>query len=214
LTPGSGSSKRYIEIIEHYETCLAKHGDSHLGVDWPKAQDAETRYRVMLEVIRKPCPTLVSLLDFGCGASHLYEYMLVNGIAGIDYTGLDLSPKFVKVAFTKFPNNRYICADILEQPEAVPAFDYIVMNGVFTEKRGLPFDEMLDYFERTLAAVFAKAQCGIAFNVMSKQVDWERADLFHLPFDLLTNYLNKSLTRNFVIRNDYGLFEYTTYVYR
>jgi SAM-dependent methyltransferase len=214
LTPGSDSSKRYIEIIEHYETCLAKHGDSHLGVDWPKAQDAETRYRVMLEVIRKPRPTVVSLLDFGCGASHLYEYMLANGIAGIDYAGLDLSPNFVKLAFSKFPNNRYICADILEQPEAVPAFDYIVMNGVFTEKRGLTFDEMLDYFERTLAAVFAKAQCGIAFNVMSKHVDWERADLFHLPFDLLANYLKKALTRNFVIRNDYGLFEYATYVYR
>jgi hypothetical protein len=214
LTPGSGSSKRYIEIIEHYETCLAKHGDSHLGVDWPKAQDAETRYRVMLEVIRKPSPRVVSLLDFGCGASHLYEYMLVNGIAGIDYTGLDLSPKFVKLALTKFPKNRYICADILEQPEAVSAFDYIVMNGVFTEKRGLPFAEMLGYFERTLAAVFAKAQCGIAFNVMSKQVDWERTDLFHLSFDTLASYLTKSLTRNFVIRNDYGLFEYTTYVYR
>jgi SAM-dependent methyltransferase len=214
LTPGSDSSKRYIEIIEHYETCLAKHGDSHLGVDWPKAQDAETRYRVMLEVIRKPRPTVVSLLDFGCGASHLYEYMLANGIAGIDYTGLDLSPNFVKLACSKFPNNRYICADILEQPEAVPAFDYIVMNGVFTEKRGLTFDEMLDYFERTLAAVFAKAECGIAFNVMSKHVDWERADLFHLPFDSLANYLKKALTRNFVIRNDYGLFEYTTYVYR
>lgn len=214
MTPGSDSSKRYIEIIEHYETCLAKHGDSHLGVDWPKAQDAETRYRVMLEVIRKPRPTVVSLLDFGCGASHLYEYMLANGIAGIDYTGLDLSPNFVKLAFSKFPNNRYICADILEQPEAVPAFDYIVMNGVFTEKRGLTFDEMLDYFERTLAAVFAKAECGIAFNVMSKHVDWERADLFHLPFDSLANYLKKALTRNFVIRNDYGLFEYTTYVYR
>ena len=168
----------------------------------------------MLELIRKPCPRVVSLLDFGCGASHLYEYMLVNGIAGIDYTGLDLSPKFVKLARKKFPKNHYICADILEQAEAVPAFDYIVMNGVFTEKRGLTFGEMLGYFERTLAAAFAKAQCGIAFNVMSKQVDWERADLFHLPFDGLASYLTKSLTRNFVIRNDYGLFEYTTYVYR
>ena len=45
------SQKKYIEIVEHYESCLAMHGDSHLGVDWPKAQDAETRYRVMLELI-------------------------------------------------------------------------------------------------------------------------------------------------------------------
>jgi SAM-dependent methyltransferase len=154
------------------------------------------------------------LLDFGCGASHLYEYMVAAGVTGIEYTGLDLSPKFVDLSRKKFPRNNYICADILEEPECIPRCDYIVMNGVFTEKRGLTFDEMLAYFERSLSVVFAKAEMGVAFNVMSKHVDWERDDLFHLPFDTLASYLIASLTRNFVIRSDYGLYEYTTYVYR
>lgn len=214
MTSRSVSAKRYLEIIEHYEACLAKHGDTHLGVDWPKAEDAETRYRIMLEVIRKPSAPVVSLLDFGCGASHLYEHIAVNGFAGITYTGLDLSLKFVELSRKKFPMNCYICADILENSQAVPLFDYIVMNGVFTEKRGLSFDEMLAYFERMLPAVFAKARLGLAFNVMTKHLDWERNDLFHLPFDTLACFLKNSLTRNFVIRNDYGLYEYTTYVYR
>lgn len=214
MTFRSAASKKYIEIIEHYEACLARYGDSHLGVDWPKAEDVATRYRVMLEVIRKPCPPVVRLLDFGCGASHLYEHMVATGVTGIEYTGLDLSPKFVKLSSKKFPHNRYICADILEEPEAIPSCDYIVMNGVFTEKRGLGFDEMLAYFERTLTAVFARSEMGIAFNVMSKHVDWERDDLFYLPFDTLARFLTASLTRNFAIRSDYGLYEYTTYVYR
>jgi SAM-dependent methyltransferase len=214
LTSRSAPVKKYIEIVEHYESCLAKHGDSHLGVDWPKAQDAETRYRVMLELIPKPRSSNVKLLDFGCGASHLYEHILANGATGIEYVGLDLSPKFVELSRKKFPKNHYICADILEEPDAVPASDYIVMNGVFTEKRRLTFDEMLTYFERTLSAAFAKAERGIAFNVMSKHVDWEREDLFHLPFDTLARILIRALARNFVIRNDYGLYEYTTYVYR
>ena len=55
---------------------------------------------------------------------------------------------------------------------------------------------------------------GVAFNVMSKAVDWEREDLFHLPADLLIDFLTKKLTRNFIIRNDYGLYEYTTYIYK
>lgn len=207
-------TKRYVEIVKHYEACLTAHGDTHLGVDWPQAQDAETRYRVMLELIRRPHPPTVKLLDFGCGASHLYEHIIAKGLTGIEYTGLDLSPKFVELSRKKFPTNHYICADILEQPDAVPTSDYVVMNGVFTEKRGLTFDEMRAYFERTLVAAFAKAQHGIAFNVMSKHVDWEREDLFHLPFDTLGRFLIKALTRNFVIRNDYGLYEYTTYVYR
>jgi SAM-dependent methyltransferase len=214
LTFGSAAPKKYIEIVEHYEACLAKFGDTHLGVDWPKVEDAETRYRVMLELIRPPCPPVVRLLDLGCGASHLYEHILATGVRGIEYIGLDLSPKFIELSSKKFPHNRYICADILDEPEAIPECDYVVMNGVFTEKRGLTFDEMLAYFERMLTEVFAKAQVGIAFNAMSKHVDWERDDLFHLPFDTLAHFLIASLTRNFVIRNDYGLYEYTTYVYR
>ena len=214
MNPEPAQTKRYLEIVEHYEACLARHGDTHLGVDWPKLQDAQTRYRVMLELIRNLPPSAVSLLDFGCGASHLYEYMVANGFAVIAYTGLDLSPKFVELCRKKFPQNCYICSDILEEPETVLSFDYIVMNGVFTEKRGLTFDEMLAYFERLLSAVFAKARVGLAFNVMTKHVDWERDDLFHLPLDMLARFLKASLTRNFVIRNDYGLYEYTTYVYR
>jgi SAM-dependent methyltransferase len=214
MTSRSASPKKYIEIVEHYESCLARHGDSHLGVDWPKAQDAETRYRVMLELIPAPRPSIVKLLDFGCGTSHLYEHIVARGLTGIEYVGLDLSPKFVELSRRKFPKNQYICADILDEPDAVPKSDYIVMNGVFTEKRSLTFEEMLDYFERTLSATFAKAERGIAFNVMSKHVDWEREDLFHLPFDTLARTLIRTLTRNFVIRNDYGLYEYTAYVYR
>lgn len=54
----------------------------------------------------------------------------------------------------------------------------------------------------------------MAFNVMSKNVDWEREDLFHMPLDELSAFLTSSISRNFIIRNDYGLYEYTVYVYR
>ena len=46
-------SKAYASIVEHYRDCLARHGDSHLGVNWPNPRDAERRYQVMLELIRK-----------------------------------------------------------------------------------------------------------------------------------------------------------------
>jgi hypothetical protein len=72
---------------------------------------------------------------------------------------------------------------------------------------------MFSYFQQLLRRVFEHATIGIAFNVMSKHVDWERDDLFHLPFDTLAEFLTKEVTRNFVLRNDYGLYEYTTYVY-
>jgi cyclopropane fatty-acyl-phospholipid synthase-like methyltransferase len=157
---------------------------------------------------------VVNLLDFGCGASHLNEYIIKERLTHIRYSGLDLSEKFVRLSRSKFPANQFICLDVLEEPHSLPQFDYIVLNGVFTEKRDLSYDQMLSYFKALIAIVFEHATMGIAFNVMSKHVDWERDDLFHLPFDTLAEFLTSKLTRNFVFRNDYGLYEYTTYAYR
>ena len=207
--------KKYLSIVSHYETCLDQHGDSHLGVDWPRADDVHTRHRVMLEVIRPESKgQTISLLDFGCGAAHLNDYIVEHRLGHIQYAGLDLSEKFVRLSQNKFPANRFFCMDLLDENASLPMFDYIVLNGVFTEKRELSFDEMLSYFKQLVPRVFAHAAVGIAFNVMTKHVDWEREDLFHLPFDTLAEFLKKELTRNFVFRNDYGLYEYTTYVYQ
>jgi SAM-dependent methyltransferase len=209
------AEKKYLSIVSHYEACLDRYGDSHLGVDWPKAEDVQKRHRVMLDVIRPESQgRRVSLLDFGCGAAHLNEYIREQRLDQIEYTGLDLSEKFVRLSQTKFPGNRFFCLDLLEENASLPNFDYIVLNGIFTEKRDLSFDEMLSYFNQLVRRVFDHAAVGIAFNVLSKHVDWERDDLFHLPFDIVAGFLTKELTRNFIFRNDYGLYEYTTYVYR
>lgn len=206
--------KRYLEIIKHYESCLDKYGDSHLGVDWPKIEDVDKRYSIMLEIIDIPSSGKIKLLDFGCGASHLYEYIIKQNINNIEYSGLDISEKYIKLSKSKFPFNKYYLIDILEDDSNLPNFDYIVMNGIFTEKRSLSFDEMFNYFKKLIIKVYDKANKGIVFNVMSKHVDWEREDLFHLPFDLLVAFLKDKISRHFIIRNDYGLYEYTVYVFK
>lgn len=209
--------KEYDKIVKHYEKCLELHGDSHLGVDWPNLTDVETRYKVMLDMVfwkEKKNERTIDLLDFGCGASHLYEYLLKSGHQHIHYSGLDISEKFINLCKSKFPAVEYYCLDILDSNTSIRNFDYIVLNGVFTEKRELPFEEMLRYFQQMITKVMTICNKGIAFNVMSKHVDWEREDLFHLPFDVLGHFLCKHVTRNFIIRNDYGLYEYTVYVYK
>lgn len=206
-------SADYHSIVRHYEDCLAQFGDSHRGVDWPNAADAARRYQVMLDVVR-PSSTGKTLLDFGCGASHLYQYMLERDAPDLQYSGLDVSAAFCELSQQKYPQNDYFCIDVLTEPDRLGEFDYVVMNGVFTEKRELTFDAMFDYMRRVVALVFSKTRCGMAFNVMSKQVDWERDDLFHMPIGDLTDFIAKTLSRHYVVRNDYGLYEYTVYVYK
>lgn len=211
--------KPYRRIVEHYESCLAEHGDGHKAVDWPNELDAQTRYRVMLELARDESREKVSLLDFGCGLGALYQHIQTEGLSNrFEYSGLDLSELFVQRCAESYPEVSWYCEDLLsEDPlsaEWNKSFDYIVLNGVFTEKRELAFSEMLEYFKLLTKAVFQRARSGVAFNVMSPNVEWSRLDLFHLSFDILCEFLARDISRNFVIRNDYGLYEYTVYVYR
>lgn len=209
------SSENHLRFVSYAESFFDKHGDNYLGVGWTKRQeDADARYRVMLDLIKRDAPDEVSLLDFGCGLSHLYEYMLEHDVTGINYSGLDLSDKFLSVSRSKFPAIKYYQGDLRNDQLDLPEFDYIVMNGIFNSKCELSFDEMFAYFRDLVTKVFAKARVGVAFNVMSKQVDWEREDLFHLPMDVLASFLTKDVSRHFVIRHDYRLYEYTVYVYR
>jgi len=210
----SATQADYHQITECTESYFDRLGDSPLGMGWPNVADAAKRFDVMLDVIRAESPSHTQLLDFGCGAGHLYDHLLRLNRADIEYHGIDLSSRFVETCREKYPGIDFQCVDILESPDCLPNFDYAVINGVFTSKCQMNFEQMFDFVQRITSLLFERANVGIAFNAMSKQVDWERDDLFHLPLDAMAEFVCRELSRHFVIRNDYGLYEYTTYVYR
>jgi SAM-dependent methyltransferase len=210
------SSRKYDPIVLHYEKCLKTHGDTHLGVDWPNYQDSILRYKIMLGIAtysRKSMHSGFSVTDLGCGAGHLLEYIKKYS-PNVRYTGIDISEKFIGLCKSKFPEESFLCCDLLETQTDLPNSDFVIMNGLFTEKLSLTHDEMWDYFQMLTTKAYQISTVGIAFNVMSKLVDWERADLFHVDFNLLTSWLRNSLTPHFIIRHDYGLYEYTVYAYK
>jgi SAM-dependent methyltransferase len=205
--------KPYLRIVAHYENCLSLFGDTHLGVDWQNAEDAAIRYQVMLNIIQNNNVQSVTLLDFGCGTAGLLDYINKYQIPSIDYSGLDISPAFIAVCKTKYPDFNFYNVDILETDIHLPCFDYIIMNGVFTEKVDLSHKQMYTYFCSMIEKIFPYSNKGIAFNLRSKQVDTEDTELFHLSLDELAWFLVKKFGRRFLIRNDYGLEEYTVYLY-
>jgi len=202
---------RYKVLVEHYERCFMEHGATHKGVDWPRAEDVATRHRVMLGVMRES--TDATLLDLGCGYGALKE-TLDRLELPVQYQGLDLSLPMIEAARHLHPGTSFECRDILLDPLPPESVDYVVMNGVLTEKQELSFDQMEQFAQAMLVEAFRICRRGIAFNVMSAHVDWQREDLFHLPFDRLAKFLKAAISRHFMFRADYGLYEYTTYVYR
>jgi SAM-dependent methyltransferase len=214
MTTPNDPGDSYLAIRRHYEETLARFGANVHGVDWPNMDDLETRFRVMLGGVT-PSKEPVRLLDVGCGVGLLLDHLLANGTPGTwTYAGLDISQAMVDEARWRHPNARFLVRDLIANPDLGEMFDFAILNGVFTVKRDLPQAEMEAFVQALLAAVWPHCRVGLAFNVMSIHVDWTRDDLFHWPIDSAVAFATRALSRQVRVRADYGLYEYTTFVYR
>ena len=203
----------YKNIYKHYEDCFAKYGDTCKGVDWPNYNDMILRYEIMLNINEYYKLNKFHILDFGAGTGNLYDHIKKIKNNNIKYSALDISPIFCKTIEKKYDNINIYNIDIIKDNiDNLPVFDYILFNGVFTEKRNLSDDEMWDFLTNILIKIYPKVKYGISFNVMTPIVDWKDNKLFYLSFDKITQFIKKHFTKKFVINQSYGLWEYTVYI--
>lgn len=210
----AGAAFDYRGLVAAMEANLLQYGDSHRGVGWRmNARDAALQHQVMLEGILDEWARPVRLLDFGCGASHLYQHIRDQGLLGLEYSGLDLSSQYLALCRKKFPGVAYYDQDLLDSATELPTFDYVVLNGIFHYKADNSNEATWRYCQQLLTGVSAIAAKGFAFNVRSEYVDWRWEYLFHLPIGQVADFIATNISRNFTVRHDYGLYEYTVYVY-
>ena len=120
----------------------------------------------------------------------------------------------VAAARARWPEHSFEVRDVVADPLEAESVDVAIMNGVLTERQSIPRERMVDLAEGIVAAAFRAARYGVAFNAMSKHVDWERDDLFHWGFDEVAAFLKRDLTRHMAFRADYGLYEFTAFAWR
>lgn len=211
------TEKKYLKIVNHYSKCFKKYGETHKGVDWPNNDDLLKRFQVMLNITQYQFPKKdkASLLDFGCGFGLFLDFINQNTDKrkSLDYYGIDLCQPMIQAAKKRWPKEKFLVSDILVDKSS-QLYDYVIMNGVLTEKVSLSNKAMKDYAQELIKSVFRICNIGIAFNVMNPNVDWKRKDLFYWQFDDLTNFLTKECSKNYIIRADYGLYEYTIYLFK
>jgi dTDP-4-amino-4,6-dideoxygalactose transaminase len=204
------------ELLAVSERNLQENGDTAAGAGWPNELDRRIRFDVMLDVLDCPPDSPVTLCDFACGTGELLAHIHRRGLHNITYLGVDRSAKALSYARAKFPEATFLELDV-NAPDAnlgVIACDYLLANGLFTVKYGMSHEQMWSFVVATIERLWPQVRRGLAFNVMSKVVDWEREDLFHLPMDDAARLLHRLAGRRVRMRADYGLYEYTAYAYR
>ncbi len=203
-------------ILHRYDQALESHGDTARGAHWPNETDRRLRQEIMLDLMGASPPDPCVLCDLGCGTGSLLSLLKSSNRSYVQYVGVDRSEAALKLARAKHPDGHFVCLDVNKPAEnlQILSCDYLVCNGVFTVKWSLGYQEMWTFMETALRHIWPHVSRGMAFNVMSKVVDWERDDLFHVPMDDLAALLYELAGRKVVFRSDYGLYEYTAYVYR
>jgi SAM-dependent methyltransferase len=203
------------DLEKHYTATFEKHGATSRGVDWGPEEQCKLRYDKMLEAI--PAHERVSgkrfqVLDVGCGYGGLLSHAEASGLK-LDYTGVDISSRLIEKGRELHPGAQWVLGDVLRMPDTTQ-YDYVVCNGILTQKLKATHLEMNAYAHALIPKLFSLAGKCVAFNIMSTMVNFQAENLYYRsPAEILSFCLNQ-ITRKVRLDHAYPLYEYTVYLYR
>lgn len=204
------------DMKEYFTQTFEQYGPNVQGVDWGGPNDEpklRMRYDKMLSVIQN-CynkPEKITLLDVGCGYGGLYEYAKSKGVE-FDYTGIDICENMISYAKENNPYAVFICDDFLKH-QFDEKYSFVICNGILTEKLSASILDMDKYARTIIHKMYSLCECGVAFNIMTSQVDFTNNILYYKsPLEILAYCM--TLTEKFVLDSSYPLYEYTTMLYK
>ncbi|HET9030593.1 MAG TPA: class I SAM-dependent methyltransferase [Candidatus Aquilonibacter sp.] len=190
------------ETVQRYDARLDEFGESEQALGWGAKGRSNLRFHVLASRWNVAGSRV---LDFGCGFGGFYDFLKRAGTP-VSYVGIDLNPRFIRIAQQRHPEATFIVGSVDALAEAGPV-DYIVSSGVFNHR----LDDNMGFIESAFKAFDRFATRGFACNFLSDRVDYPLDYTFHAsPEGMLA--LAYRYSRNVVLRNDYMPFEFTVFV--
>jgi SAM-dependent methyltransferase len=198
-------------LRQHYSEKFAAHGASSQGVDWG-ANEANVllRYAKMLAVLKDPHRT-ASLLDVGCGYGGLMSYAKDQNIE-LEYTGIDVAQNMIEWARANQAGGTFIVGDFMDYDFGAQ-FDYIVCNGILTQKLDTTTLAMDQFAAQLIKKMFSLCRVGIVFNVMTTKVNYFSNNLYYRNPAELFSWCLSEISSHIRLDHSYPLFEYTLQIY-
>ena len=203
------------KLKNHYTKTFLKHGANSRGVDWGTDNiRATSRQKKMLEIIRDKPKDLRerTFLDVGCGYGALASLLKKLKIK-FKYAGVELVEEMIILAKEDHPECDFFVGDFLNL--TLPKFDYVVCNGILTQKLSATNTEMNAYAKELINKMFDTCRVGIAFNVMNTHVTFQSENLYYRnPVELIAWCISELSPH---VRLDCAYdpwYEYTIFVYK
>jgi 2-polyprenyl-3-methyl-5-hydroxy-6-metoxy-1,4-benzoquinol methylase len=203
------------KIYDLYKNLYLKHGFTAAAVKARNKKQQSLRFKYLLDHL--DIKKNDSLLDVGCGLGDLSEYLKKNKIR-CSYLGVDFLEHFIESASKKYGNSskiNFLQLDIHQQ-QLPKTYDWVVLSGLFNDKDHNSDGLMLNLITK----MFKASKKGIAFNSLTKYVDYEDKKLFYSNPDKVFKFCVKKLSKYVLINTNYQLkkntipFEYTMVVFK
>ncbi len=196
------------EVKKYYAERFKSYGLTSKGVDWNGAEGHHKRFEVALEGGLKSGD---SILDVGAGYGAFYDF-LKKRLENFEYCGVEMVEEMVDALRSK--TSCTFSGNFLDI-EIPRDFDWVVALGTFhvkTEK--IRSNEWWSEFVKpAIEKMYRLCKKGIIFSILPFNVEYRYRRLFYPRANLFFKFLD-SLSKNYVLRRDYGLYEITVYVYK
>lgn len=198
--------------ISHFRELLARHHGTPMAVSSESVAHKQLRYARLSRVFEDD--QSFTIHDVGMGLGEYYAFIRETfPDRRIDYSGSDILAEYCSEARKRFPEQRFYCRDITES-DASDRYDYVVMSGVFHQRRDVQIPVWEQFAQSLLSSSFHMCRKAIAFNFISPFVDFYQLEVYYCNIWKLVNFIRDELSRFFVIDHSYPLFEFTVLLYR
>jgi len=190
-------------IQDFYRKKLKKHGDnSAWSVDWESYENQQSRFDIFSKIGDLNGK---SILDFGSGLGDWYGY-LSKHFKGFDYIGIDIVPEMVEAAKKKYPNAKFVNAEI----DAIDqSFDYVFASGSLT----FEVEDGQNFYFKIIEKMYRLAKIGVGFNMLSKEYfGTQKLYTTYEPFEVVE--FCKTFAKDIRVIVDYLEGEFTVYLFK
>jgi hypothetical protein len=200
---------------DFYGSLHAEFGRDIKSVSSETEEHKKLRFsRLLNPIFEQERSNRFSIHDVGFGLAALYRYLCNNfDSESFDYSGSEILDSYVNDALEMFPHLSLYCRDINEE-QSLEKYDWIILSGVFHQRRKVDEYSWNSYFEATLRSSFEMCSKGIAFNIPTSFVDYRLENIFYPDFGKTISFVASNLSRFFQIQHNYPLFESTVHVMR
>lgn len=199
------------KVEQLYTDNIRKFGNKAESVGWGTQEKQDLRFLKLLSVVDQN-ESSFSVNELGCGYGELVKHCARNNFKLGEYFGYDISEEMLSNAKDYLADFENI--NLFKSSNLSSMADYTIASGIFNVRFDNGIQDWEEHIKSTLRDMFEHSKKGIAFNLLTKYVDFEADNLYYADPACYFDFCKTELGKRVNLLHDYPLYEWTITVFK